>query len=191
MGNKHSRSRTSAPWSSGVHEKQEEEEEEKGVRDVDDDAAPGPLDGAYRTIGAFDVLDTLGTGTVGRVRLVRHRASKTFFALKVMRKADVVRLGQVEHVVSERRLLAATNHPFIVRMSTHFQDERALYMLMQYAPGGELFRRIRDGGRFADNDARFYAASTLLAGGGDGRRYQCQHGEKEGNGGEGEERHKG
>jgi serine/threonine protein kinase len=85
----------------------QEEEESGGGGDHDEDEPPGPLGDEYRTLAAFDVLDTLGTGTLGRVRLARHKASKQFFAIKAMRKADVVRLRQVAHVASERALLAA------------------------------------------------------------------------------------
>jgi Protein kinase domain len=57
-----------------------------------------------------------GVGTFGRVRLVRSRADGRHFALKSMRKADVLRMKQVEHVLNEKNVLAEVQHPFIVHL---------------------------------------------------------------------------
>lgn len=57
-----------------------------------------------------------GTGTFGRVKLARRRADDSFIALKVLRKEQLLRLKQVQHVLNERRLLAAVDHPNIVKM---------------------------------------------------------------------------
>jgi protein kinase A len=57
-----------------------------------------------------------GTGTFGRVKLARRRADDAFVALKVLRKEQLLRLKQVQHVLNERRLLAAVDHPNIVKM---------------------------------------------------------------------------
>lgn len=114
-------------------------------------------------LGQFDVMRTLGTGTFGRVFLVRYRGRCKYFALKKQRKVDVYRLKQVDHVHNERSLLARLNHPFIIRLYAAMQDERHLYMLMEYAPGGELFHYLRKAGRFDVATARFYAAELVLA----------------------------
>ena len=57
-----------------------------------------------------------GTGTFGRVFLVKHIASGNFFALKVLRKMEVVRLKQVDHIKNEKQILSAVCHPFIVSL---------------------------------------------------------------------------
>lgn len=64
----------------------------------------------------FDLLRTLGTGTFGRVQLARYRGFEKYFAMKVLRKSEVVRLNQVDHVYSERALLGRLNHPFIIKL---------------------------------------------------------------------------
>lgn len=81
-----------------------------GFRCDDDraDDGAGPLGDEYRSLAAFEMMGTLGTGTVGRVHLARHRTSGSFFALKAMRKADVVRLGQVGPSIRETRRLQCT-----------------------------------------------------------------------------------
>jgi serine/threonine protein kinase len=57
-----------------------------------------------------------GTGTFGRVYLVRHKETGKFYALKVLRKMDVVRLKQVDHIKNEKNILLELNHPFIVTL---------------------------------------------------------------------------
>jgi protein kinase X len=59
---------------------------------------------------------SLGTGTFGRVVLVRHRPSKEYFALKILPITEVIRLKQVEHVKSEKAILLMVKHPFIVNL---------------------------------------------------------------------------
>lgn len=75
----------------------------------------------------FDLIKTLGTsslisgtGTFGRVYLAVYKGSKKFFAMKVMRKAEVVRLRQVEHIYSEKFLLSNIRFPFIVHLYVDF-----------------------------------------------------------------------
>ena len=57
-----------------------------------------------------------GTGTFGRVVLSRHKENKDYFALKMMRITEVIRLKQIEHVKNEKEILAQVSHPFIVNM---------------------------------------------------------------------------
>lgn len=111
----------------------------------------------------FSLVRPLGTGTFGRVYLACYTACSKYFALKQMRKIDVLRLQQVVHVRDERALLARLSHPFIVRLYAALQDERNLYMLMEYASGGELFHYLRRAHRFALGTTRFYAAELVLA----------------------------
>jgi serine/threonine protein kinase len=70
-----------------------------------------------RTIGtSFCSNNDAGTGTFGRVYLTRYRNSDSFFAMKCLKKVDIVRLKQVEHVNSERRILSQISFPFIVKL---------------------------------------------------------------------------
>ncbi|KAF8275236.1 kinase-like domain-containing protein [Lactarius quietus] len=118
----------------------------------------------------FEVRGTLGTGTFGRVLLVKYRPAATtqtnsvkFFAMKVLQKTEVIRLRQVEHVKAERRILSRVRHPFIVDLYATFQDSMNIYMLLSYVPGGELFTHLRRAGRFSPDVTRFYLATIVLA----------------------------
>ncbi|KAF9793030.1 cAMP dependent protein kinase [Thelephora terrestris] len=117
----------------------------------------------------FEVRGTLGAGTFGRVLLVRLRSpshqtrSVNCFALKVLRKSEIVRLRQVEHVNAERNIMSRVRHPFIVDLYSTFQDSLNIYMLLSYVPGGELFTHLRRAQRFSPDVTRFYLATIVLA----------------------------
>ncbi|KAF9344434.1 hypothetical protein BGX34_005675 [Mortierella sp. NVP85] len=83
--------------------------------------------------------------------------------MKVLKKSEVVRLKQVEHINSEKQILSQVHFPFIVNLFTTFQDDRNLFMLLEYVIGGELFSHLRKAGRFTNDVTRFYAAEIVLA----------------------------
>lgn len=98
-----------------------------------------------------------------RLRSTSARESQNFFALKVLRKTEIVKLRQVEHVNAERYILSRTRHPFVVDLFATFQDSRNIYMLLSYVPGGELFTHLRRARRFTPDVTRFYLATIVLA----------------------------
>mmetsp|Transcript_67764 Transcript_67764/g.211989 ORF Transcript_67764/g.211989 Transcript_67764/m.211989 type:complete len:389 (+) Transcript_67764:161-1327(+) len=116
-------------------------------------------------VADFDFGATVGTGKFGRVRVLQIKESRdrTPMAIKIMQKAKVIQLKQVEHVMAERQILAMVEHPFIVNLLTTFQDEKRLFMLLEYVNGGELFSYLRKEGRLPNDSARFYAGEIILA----------------------------
>ena len=64
----------------------------------------------------FEKHNTLGTGTFGRVYLVRHKYNLDYFAMKVLRKSHIVKLKQVQHIYNEKEILLSINSPFIVKL---------------------------------------------------------------------------
>jgi protein kinase A len=116
----------------------------------------------------FELIKTLGTGTFARVWLVRLKDAREsdqdkVFALKKLRKTDVIRLKQVEHVRNERNVLAkVAGHPFITTMVASFQSLDSLYMVLDYCPGGEVFSYLRRARRFNEQTSQFYAAEIVL-----------------------------
>lgn len=121
---------------------------------------PGGIQFKYED---FIVHRCLGTGSFGRVNLVLHAPTGNFYAMKKLRKSEIVRLRQVEHTNAERRLLAQVNYPFIVKMACTFQDAFNLYIVMEYVCGGELFSLLRRVRTLPPFVAQFYAAQIVLA----------------------------
>jgi serine/threonine protein kinase len=106
----------------------------------------------------FDIIRTLGTGSFGRVKYAKSRIDGQHYAIKFMKKHDIIKLKQVDHINSERSIMAQLNHPFIVNMHGSFKDERFIYIVMECVGGGELFTHLRRAKRFTDEQAKFYAA---------------------------------
>lgn len=111
----------------------------------------------------FEMNRTLGTGSFGRVHLVKLYGQTQFYAMKVLKKHKIVELKQVDHTINEKNILARIHHPFIVRLYCTFQDAVNLYMVMEYVLGGELFTILRRAQKFPNDIAKFYAAEVILA----------------------------
>ncbi|KAA8650740.1 cAMP-dependent protein kinase catalytic subunit pkaC [Aspergillus tanneri] len=111
----------------------------------------------------FSLQRTLGTGSFGRVHLVQSKHNHRFYAIKVLKKAQVVKMKQIEHTNDERRMLNRVRHPFLVTLWGTWQDSRNLYMVMDFVEGGELFSLLRKSQRFPNPVAKFYAAEVTLA----------------------------
>jgi cGMP-dependent protein kinase len=109
----------------------------------------------------LQIMRILGVGTFGRVRLVMHTPTKVSYALKCMRKAQVVQTKQQLHVLHEKRILAMMEHPFILHLVATYQDAGELYMLMEVALGGELFSLLAKRSPLSDSHARFYACQVV------------------------------
>lgn len=95
------------------------------------------------SLSDFEILRTLGTGSFGRVHLVQSRHNQRFYAVKVLKKQQVVKMKQVEHTNDERKMLAEVKHPFLITLWGTFQDSKNLYMVMDFVEGGELFSLLR------------------------------------------------
>ncbi|BGO96678.1 cAMP-dependent protein kinase catalytic subunit [Rhodotorula toruloides] len=111
----------------------------------------------------FTFIRTLGTGSFGRVHLVRSQHNGRSYAIKVLSKERVVKMKQVEHTNSEREMLERVRHPFLVNLWGTFKDSKNLYMVMDFVAGGELFSLLRKSQRFPDPVAKFFAAEVALA----------------------------
>lgn len=78
--------------------------------------------------------------------LVRHIASNALYAMKVLKKASIiVHAKDTECTMSERKILEAIRHPFIVKLHYAFQTDHRLYLILEYASGGELFTHLATG----------------------------------------------
>eukprot|EP00919_Chromeraceae_sp_WS-2016_P033331 GHVR01078734.1.p1 GENE.GHVR01078734.1~~GHVR01078734.1.p1 ORF type:complete len:285 (-),score=39.98 GHVR01078734.1:580-1434(-) len=110
----------------------------------------------------FELVRTLGTGSFSRVFLATLKDSNEPFAVKRMKKVVLIRQKQVEHVKCEKNTMRSLDHPFIVKMGGTFHDQRYIYLLMEYVPGGEFFTHLRRAGRFDNDTAKFYAALIIL-----------------------------
>ncbi|KAF3844105.1 hypothetical protein F7725_016153 [Dissostichus mawsoni] len=75
----------------------------------------------------FERLKTLGTGSFGRVMLVKHKETGQHYAMKILNKQKVVKLKQIEHTLNEKRILQAVSFPFLVRLEYSFKPHARFY----------------------------------------------------------------
>uniref|UniRef100_A0A8C1FCJ4 Ribosomal protein S6 kinase n=2 Tax=Cyprinus carpio TaxID=7962 RepID=A0A8C1FCJ4_CYPCA len=115
----------------------------------------------------FELLRVLGKGGYGKVfqvRKVSGAGSGKIFAMKVLKKAMIVRNAKdTAHTKAERNILEEVKHPFIVDLIYAFQTGGKLYLILEYLSGGELFMQLEREGIFMEDTACFYLAEISMA----------------------------
>ena len=116
----------------------------------------------------FTILETVTKGSMVSVIHVKHNSSQKSFTMKVFDKKKVAKLKtsglSLEHLESEKRLLQAISHPFILGLDFHFVDNAKMYFIQEHLPGDcILFRHLKVFGRFSENLTCFYAAQVVQA----------------------------
>ncbi|PON63664.1 Rho-associated protein kinase [Parasponia andersonii] len=111
----------------------------------------------------FQLLTIIGRGAFGEVRLCREKATGHVYAMKKLKKSEMLRRGQVEHVKAERNLLAEVDSAYIVKLYCSFQDDEFLYLIMEYLPGGDMMTLLMRKDTLTEVEARFYVGETVLA----------------------------
>ena len=67
-------------------------------------------------LSKYHIKQTVGTGSFGRVKVVQHKKTKKYLALKILKKSDIIKLKQVDHILSEITILNKIDSPFLVKM---------------------------------------------------------------------------
>lgn len=112
----------------------------------------------------FEVLDVIGSGAFGNVLKVRFEDDKKVYAMKVLRKAQVIIEGDVQQCkdeISIQKMLG--HHAFIVTLHQYWQSKKSLYIVMDYACKGDLFSLWKHMGSFSVELTRLYIGQIALA----------------------------
>lgn len=115
------------------------------------------------TIDHFLPIKLIGKGGFSRVFEVRKRDTGQLYAAKVMNKAFLLSEEKAAQVLTERRILTCTAHPFLIQLHWAFQTDTELFLVLDFCPGGELFYHLHNLGRLTEEQARFYFAEIVLA----------------------------
>ncbi|KAI3650666.1 hypothetical protein MP228_004147 [Amoeboaphelidium protococcarum] len=115
----------------------------------------------------FQLLKVIGKGAYGKVFLVRKVTGVDdgqLYAMKVLKKAHItLHTKDTQHTKTERTILEEARHPFIVRLFYAFQTDYKLYLILDYAQGGELFTYLDRKKMFNEDEAIFFSSCLLLA----------------------------
>ncbi|KAG6675933.1 hypothetical protein I3842_15G129800 [Carya illinoinensis] len=115
------------------------------------------------SIDDFEIIKPISRGAFGRVFLAKKRTTGDLFAIKVLKKADMIRKNAVESILAERDILISVRNPFVVRFFYSFTCRENLYLVMEYLNGGDLYSLLRNLGCLDEDVARVYIAEVVLA----------------------------
>ncbi|KAJ5129454.1 uncharacterized protein N7515_005493 [Penicillium bovifimosum] len=110
----------------------------------------------------FRLLRVVGKGAFGKVRIVERKDTGLTFALKYIRKEEVVRSESVRNIIRERRMLEHLNHPFLCNLRYSFQDMEYIYIVVDLMNGGDLRFHISRK-CFTEDAVRFWMAELGCA----------------------------
>lgn len=130
----------------------------------------------------FEALKVIGRGAFGEVRLVQKKDTGHVYAMKVLRKAEMLEKEQVAHVRAERDVLVEADHQWVVKMYYSFQDHLNLYLIMgnffslscfkhsfndlyssEFLPGGDMMTLLMKKDTLSEECTQFYIVETALA----------------------------
>lgn len=128
----------------------------------------GPLVGRSRrarmpTIMDFAIIKPISHGAYGRVYLARKKTTNDLYAIKILKKADMVRKNMVDNVIAERQALSISRNPHVVKLFFSFQNPDYLFLVMEYLVGGDVMSLLMKLHAFDVDMARAYTAETVLA----------------------------
>ncbi|KAI9105007.1 serine/threonine protein kinase 15, partial [Phlyctochytrium arcticum] len=115
------------------------------------------------SIRDFEIMKPISRGAFGKVYLARKRTTQDLYAIKILKKQDMIKKNMVSHVLAERNVLALSNNPFVVKLYYAFQSREYLYLVMEYLIGGDLSSLLAMFGTFGESMSRMYAAEVVLA----------------------------
>uniref|UniRef100_A0A8C5C8P6 Protein kinase N1a n=1 Tax=Gadus morhua TaxID=8049 RepID=A0A8C5C8P6_GADMO len=119
----------------------------------------GPL-----SLKDFRLIAVLGRGHFGKVLLSEYKKSGTMYAIKALKKGDIVSRDEVDSLMCEKRIFEAVNssqHPFLVNLFACFQTPEHVCFVMEYTAGGDLMMHIHTD-VFTEPRAMFYSACVVL-----------------------------
>uniref|UniRef100_A0A8C4UYY3 Serine/threonine-protein kinase N3 n=1 Tax=Falco tinnunculus TaxID=100819 RepID=A0A8C4UYY3_FALTI len=112
----------------------------------------------------FHCIAMLGRGHFGKVLLAQYKATGKLYAIKALKKKDIIRRDEIDSLNCEKRIFEVVNssdHPFLVNMFACFQTPHHACFVMEYTPGGDLMMRIHED-IFPEHMAQFYTACVVL-----------------------------
>ncbi|RWS04375.1 serine/threonine-protein kinase N2-like protein [Dinothrombium tinctorium] len=136
-------------------------EEETPIRQLD--SVPStPAIGM--SLDCFEFISVLGRGHFGKVILSKYKQTGEYFAIKALKKGDIIARDEVESLMAEKRIFevsTSVRHPFLVNLFACFQTSQHVCFVMEYACGGDLMMHIHHD-IFSEPRACFYAACVVL-----------------------------
>ena len=115
------------------------------------------------SIKDFDIIKPISKGAFGSVFLAKKKATGDYFAIKVLKKADMIAKNQITNVKAERMILMKqAESPFVAKLFFTFQSKENLYLVMEYLNGGDCAALIKSLGSLPEEWTKNYIAEVIL-----------------------------
>ena len=119
------------------------------------------------SIDNFNIIKTIGRGSVGKILLVEYKKAGEFYAIKSMRKDQLVSENITENILQEKKILSSSGNPFLLTLAFFFQSPDRLYFVTPYIRGGDMYNHLeklrKEGKHLDEKSVQFYAAQIALA----------------------------
>lgn len=115
------------------------------------------------SLNDFDIGRPLGKGKFGNVYLAREKQSKFIVALKVLFKSQLQKASVEHQLRREIEIQSHLRHPHILRLYGYFYDNTRVYLILEFAPRGELYKELQKCNRFNDNRSATYVSQLADA----------------------------
>uniref|UniRef100_UPI0037E7EFA6 serine/threonine-protein kinase N2-like n=1 Tax=Semicossyphus pulcher TaxID=241346 RepID=UPI0037E7EFA6 len=123
-----------------------------------------PVSALKMQVEDYRYISVLGRGHFGKVLLAEFKKTGKLYAIKALKKKDIVTRDEVDSLMSEKRIfemINASRHPFLVNLHGCFQTGDHVCFVMEYLPGGDLMIHIHND-VFSEAQTRFYSACVVL-----------------------------
>ncbi|CAD8063289.1 unnamed protein product [Paramecium primaurelia] len=114
-------------------------------------------------IKQFSMLRLIGKGAYGQVFLAKKKDTNKVYAIKTLKKKEIDKKKQAQHVMMEKTILNQAKHQFIVSLSYTFQSDKHFYFVLEYCAGGDLFSLLRVKRKLKEEQIQFYAILIIHA----------------------------
>jgi len=109
----------------------------------------------------FVFVRVIGKGTYGKVVLAKYKNTGRMYACKIIKKTN--KEESIEKLINEKNILTQVSSPFVIHLLASFQTQTAVYLILPYIEGGELFQHLQDNGQFSEEAARIYICELVTA----------------------------
>ena len=111
----------------------------------------------------FEIIKTIGRGSVGKVLLVKYKNTGDLYTIKSMRKDQLLSENIIDNILSEKNILSEGQCEFLLTLSFFFQSPQRIYLVTPYMKGGDLYHKLKIDGYLPEDLVRFYTAQVAIA----------------------------
>ena len=111
----------------------------------------------------FEIIKTIGRGSVGKIFLAKYKNTGDFYSIKSMRKDQLISQNIIDNIVTEKNILSEGQCKFLLTLSFFFQSPERVYFVTPFMKGGDLYHKLKIDGYLSEDLVRFYGAQIAIA----------------------------